>query len=169
MSPTIVSPAKVSPLYVYDQNLVQLCGAIDASSKQSSCTDQHQNLARCGEDGIAQVGERSLTDRHFPRRLFLFLTVLLLLSMDKEGAESVPASSNAPTVKSEEGREKCGLGGEKWIKVYLIQIWREDTAYNCKLIPKLPDRSRRQVFPLRTTDKRSAAQAEQWWHQWQTP
>ena len=97
---------------MYAQNLVQLCGAIDASSKQSSCTDQHQTLARCGEDGIAQVGERSLTDRHFPRRLFLFLTVLLLLSMDKEGAESVPASSNAPTVKSEEGREKCGLGGE---------------------------------------------------------
>ena len=107
---------------MYDQNLVQLCGAIDASSKQSSCTDQHQNLARCGEDGIAKMGEGSLAERHFSRRLFLFLTVLLLLSMDKKGAESVPASSNATTVKGEEGREKCGLDGEKWIKVYLIQI-----------------------------------------------
>ena len=108
-----MSPAKAVPLYLHNKNLVQLCGAIDATSKQSSCTDQHQNLARCGEDGIAQVGEGSLAERHFSRRLFLFCTGLLLLGVDKEGAEAVPASSNAPAVGGEEGREKCALG---WVE-----------------------------------------------------
>ena len=101
---------KVSPGKVYDQNLVQLCGAIDASSEQSSCSDEHQHLARCGEDDTGQVGEGSLAERHLSRRLLLVL-LLLLLSVDKEGAESVPASGDAATVKSKERRKKGGLGG----------------------------------------------------------
>ena len=97
---------------MHNKNLVQLCGAIDASSKQSSRTEQHQKLARCGEDSIAQVREGSLAERHFYRRLFFFCTGLLLfLGVDKEGAEAVPASSNAPAVEGKEGREKCPLGG----------------------------------------------------------
>ena len=99
----------MSPGIVYDENLLQLGGAIDASSEQGGCSHEHQNLARCGEDDIGQVGEGSLAERHFSRRLFL--VILLLLGVDKEGAESVPASGDATTVEREESRKKGRLGG----------------------------------------------------------
>ena len=161
VSPRKVSPLKVSPGKVYDQNLVQLCGAIDASSEQSSCSDEHQHLARCGEDDTGQVGEGSLAERHLSRRLLLVL-LLLLLSVDKEGAESVPASGDAATVKSKESRKKGRLGGA-------IKACPPSERTNSKCYPKAPDRSRRQVFPPRTRDRRSAARGGRCSPRWQTP
>ena len=159
-----ITSKSVTILYVINQNLLQLCGAIDASSKQSGCTGEHQKLARCGEDGIGQVGEGALAEPH----LFLLILLLLLLSVDKEGAECVPPSGDATTVEGEEGRKKCGLqGGEYFSLTEITVIWivkgRESSN------SKLPDRNRRQVFPLRTRGRRSGAQAGRWSRQWRTP